>query len=45
MAGQAALLTRETIKSTIKSVECNSGKFTGGGGKMVKKAGSDSKGK
>jgi hypothetical protein len=44
MAGQAALLTRETVKSTIKSVECNAGKFTGGG-KMVKKAGSDSKSK
>ena len=36
MAGQAALLSRETVRAKIKSVECNAGK---GGGKTPKHSG------
>jgi hypothetical protein len=43
MAGQAALLPRATIKSTIKSVECDAGKASGGGKKMSTKMSSQSK--
>lgn len=35
MAGQAALLSRESVRSTIKSVECNKGS----GGKTPKMSG------
>jgi hypothetical protein len=42
MAGQAALLTRQEVKSTIKSIECDKGK-TPGGGKQSKKMSSQSK--
>lgn len=36
MAGQAALLSREAVRSTIKSVECNS---SSKGGKTPKHTG------
>jgi hypothetical protein len=36
MAGQAALLSREAVRSAIKKVECNPGK---GGGKTPKHTG------
>jgi hypothetical protein len=36
MAGQAALLSREAVRTKIKSVECNAGK---GGGKAPKHTG------
>lgn len=34
MAGQAALLSRESVRATIKSVECNKGKDGGKAPKM-----------
>jgi hypothetical protein len=44
MAGQAALLPRETVKSTIRSIECNSSS-KGGSAPMSKKSSSQSKDK
>ena len=37
MAGQAALLSREAVRSAIKKVECNPGKGGGKGGKFTGK--------
>jgi hypothetical protein len=43
MAGQAALLTREEVKSTIRSIECNKGSKPSSGKKMSVKMNSQSK--